>query len=401
MRIYPASSEEALRARKLLTEWTADGYLSKEQQQALEEETATDLRTTNIFLRLVLFVFTVIAVAAAVGLFFAIFLSRASQPATGFLLLIFAAVSYTAAEVLAEKGWYRHGIEEALAACSVGFLCSGLEMLFFSSVRASHEAQWIVSAVGAVVSLWIWRRFHLWYAFPAAMIFANYLPGFWTSSQAVQHLFVALLYVAGLVVFAPVRARHRFDYLEGAYSLAEAFLWLGLYLILNLQISQLGLMSLVGSPGMPGRLHQGSAGLFYWTTWVLIWCLPPLILARGVRLKDRLILAAGALTTILTFISNKPYLGWPRHTWDPMLLGVALAGVAIYLRRWLAQGPDGVRHGFTAARLSDRDRHAMSVGSSFLGLITPHSVTPAPQPAQPEVQFGGGRSGGGGASGDY
>ena len=60
---------------------------------------------------------------------------------------------------------------------------------------------------------------------------------------------------------------------------------------------------------------------------MLIWCLPPIVLARGIRQKDRFVIAAGAIAAILTFVSNKPYLGWPRHTWDPMLLGILLTGV--------------------------------------------------------------------------
>ena len=87
---------------------------------------------------------------------------------------------------------------------------------------------------------------------------------------------------------------------------------------------------------------------FYWTTWVLIWCLPPIVLARGVRQKDRFVIAVGAIVAILTFVTNKPYLGWQRHTWDPMLLGILLTGVALFIRRWLAAGPSGIRHGFTA-----------------------------------------------------
>ncbi len=338
MRIYTESSEETLRARKLLKQWTGDGALSKEQYQRLEQDTVSDLRTTNIFLRLVLFFFTVIGVAAAVALFFTIFLSRPSQQTTGIFLLIFAAVSYAAAEVaVTQARLYRYGIEEALAVCSVAFLCVGLGLAFFSGVPySSREIQFVVPAVGAIASLWIWYRFNLWYAFPAAMIFAIFLPGYWTPSHSAQHVFIAVLYAAGLICIAPIRSRHRFDYLEDAYSLSEAFLWLGIYLIFNLKISDFSLLSHLG---IPTRFTSEPAGPFYWTTWVLIWCLPPLILARGVRQKDRFIIAVGAITAVLTLVTNKPYLGWQRHTWDPMLLGIALTGVALFLRRWLARGP--------------------------------------------------------------
>jgi uncharacterized membrane protein YgcG len=207
-----------------------------------------------------------------------------------------------------------------------------------------------------------------------------------------------VFYAAGLICIAPIRSRHRFDTLEDAYSLSEAFLWLGIYLTFNLKISDFSLLSYWGSPT---RFTSASAGAFYWTTWVLIWCLPPVILARGVRQKDRFIIAVGAITAVLTLVTNKPYLGWQRHTWDPMLLGIALTGVALFLRRCLAQGPGGVRHGFTAARLSGNDKHAIGVGSAVLGLVTPQSITPPPQPNNPDFRFGGGGSGGGGASGDF
>ena len=135
MRIYTESSEETLRARKLLKQWTDDGSLSKEQYQRLEQDTVSDLRITNIFLRLVLFFFTIIGVAAAVALFFTVFLSRPSEQTTGIFLLIFAAVSYTAAEVaVTQARLYRYGIEEALAVCSVAFLCAGVGLFFFTGI---------------------------------------------------------------------------------------------------------------------------------------------------------------------------------------------------------------------------------------------------------------------------
>ena len=67
VRLYSASSEETLRARKLLKDWAGEGFLTKAQYQLLEQETVSELRTTNIFLRLVLFLFTLIIVGAAVA----------------------------------------------------------------------------------------------------------------------------------------------------------------------------------------------------------------------------------------------------------------------------------------------------------------------------------------------
>lgn len=401
MRLYSASSEETLRARRLLADWADDGLLTKAQYERLEQETVSDLRTTNIFLRLVLFLFTLICVGATAGLFFKIFLGRPSDQTIGVFLMIFAIVCYVAAEVAASHALlYRHGIEEALAVCSVAFLCLGMQLAFFSARPYSPKpdvVQCMVPGAGVVFSLWIWHRFGLWYAFLAAMIFALFLPGYWTASHWAQHVIIALLYAIGLVCV--MVARSGFQLIEDDYAVVEALLWLGIYLAMNLQLSSVSTRAhWLGIGTTPASEFPRS---FYWTTWVLVWCLPPVVLARGVRRKDRFVMSIGAIVTILTFVTNKPYLGWPRHTWDPMILGVLLTGTALFIRRWLARGPAGIRRGFTATRLSAKDKNWMNVGSAALGLVTPQSITPAAQAKGAAFRFGGGSTGGGGAGGEF
>ena len=82
--------EETLRARDLLKDWAGEGFLTAAQYQQMEPETVCDLRRTNIFLRIVLFLFTVLIVGAAVALFFS---SGPTVDAPGAFLLIFAPIS--------------------------------------------------------------------------------------------------------------------------------------------------------------------------------------------------------------------------------------------------------------------------------------------------------------------
>ncbi len=403
MRAYSESSEEALRTRNLLKDWAGEGFITQEQYKRMEQETVCDLRRTNIFLRLVLFLFTLIIVAAGITLFGRVFLTRPRVEAAGVLLLIFAALSYAGAEFAVSRfRLYRYGIEEALAACSVGFLCWGMQLGFFEGrvySQTPHAMAFLVPAAGAIASLWIWRRFGLAYPFLAAMIFAIFVPGHFTASHSAQHLIVAAFYAAGLITVATVRRQYRLTYLNSEYSIAEALLWLGIYLAINLQISSVDLLG--------QWLEHGAAPTtefsrpFYWTTWVLTWCLPPAVLARGALRKDRFVIAVGAVTVVLTFVTNKPYLGWPRHTWDPMLLGVLLIGVAFFIRRWLAKGSGGIRHGLTAQRLSGKGKTWMSAGATAIGLATPGAITPTQQTDSSGVHFGGGDSGGAGASSDF
>jgi hypothetical protein len=400
MRLYTAESQETLRARKLLKEWTDEGLLSGEEYQRLEQETVSELRTTNVFLRGVLFFFTLIVVGAGTGLFIEIFLSRPSDSTLSILFLMLALLCYVAAEMaVAQARLYHHGIEEALVVCSVGFLYAGLQASQSPHAFRSNSAEFLIPGICGILSLWIWHRFGYWYMFLAAMIFAVLLPGYWTSSHSAQHGIVAATFLAGLIVVASAGSGHRFDYLRDAYSLAEALLWGGIYLAINLKISALAVPLHWWDAGADSFYEFGRS--FYWLTWVLTWCLPPIVLARGIRQKDRFVIAVGLVVAILTFVTNKPYLGWQRHTWDPMLLGIFLTGAVLLLQRWLARGPGGVREGFTASRTSGRDKSWISVGSGALGLVMPHSITPSPQTINSDLPLRGGESGGAGASRDF
>ena len=135
-----------------------------------------------------MFLFTLISVGAAAALFFVVFLPRSSDANRRHFPADLRCRLATRPPKLAvsQARLYRYGIEEALAACSVGFLCAGMQVAFFSGSPYSPNpdaVQFLVPAAGAVFSLWIWRRFGLWYAFLAAMIFAVFLPGYWTSSH--------------------------------------------------------------------------------------------------------------------------------------------------------------------------------------------------------------------------
>ena len=399
MRAYSASSEEAVRTRDLLVDWRSEGLLTPEQYHRMEQDATCDLRRTNIFLRLVLFLFTLIIVGAAVGLFFAV--TQADGQSAGVFLLIFAGFCYAGTEIaVAQARFYRYGIEEALGVCSVGFLCVGMQMAFFNGLFSSRAgaSEFLVPAAGAILSLRIWNRLGLPYAILAAMIFVVWLPEHWTSSPSVHRLIVIAFYSAGLAMVVAIRPYHRFTFLDNEYSIAEALLWFGIYLTLNLQLSAVNLRRAwwLGSPDTTQFSRP-----FYWTTWVLIWCLPPVVLVRGLRARDRFVMAAGAIAAVLTLATNKPYLGWQRHTWDPMLLGVLLAGVALGIQRWLGNSPGGIRHGFTARRLSGKDKGWMNLGVATIGLVSPDIVAPRPQPGSTGPHFGGGDSGGAGASSDF
>ena len=90
-------------------------------------------------------------------------------------------------------------VTHSLAACSVAFLCVGMQLALFSGRPYSPkpDAAHALVPAGVVLSLWIWRRFGLSYAFPAAMVFALFLSGYWTSCAPQKPLQVAICMTLG------------------------------------------------------------------------------------------------------------------------------------------------------------------------------------------------------------
>jgi uncharacterized membrane protein YgcG len=135
-------------------------------------------------------------------------------------------------------------------------------------------------------------------------------------------------------------------------------------------------------------------------TFVLIWAIPAAGLFLGVKRRQRPLLAAAAVTALITVMTFKPYLGLERHVWDAAVLGAGMMGIAVWLTRWLDSGPDGQRAGFTAkAVMVARDE-----GFSAAGLLAATVAAGAAQVPVAErhgFEGGGGSSGGGGASGDF
>jgi hypothetical protein len=169
----------------------------------------------------------------------------------------------------------------------------------------------------------------------------------------------------------------------------------GIYVTLNLQLTF----------DVFSRARGLNSGAFYWLTYTVTWVLPIVGLHLGIREKDRMLMNASGAIALVTLLTNKMYLGWERHAWDPILLGVFLMAVAIGVRRWLSEGPGGERNGFTPEPLLGKDSAVLTLLRTASARFQPDvdlsgSRVPTDGAAKPP-DFGGGRSGGGGGGGTY
>jgi hypothetical protein len=381
MRIYSQADEEKVRAQAVVREWQRSGFLDTSQAARIANELRVDFRRTNFFLRALLFLFTSIVVAASVSLVITVFgLDEKTSEAT--VCVIAAILCLGAAEFLIRNfGFYRFGVEEAVAIAAVVLL--SLATAFAAS---GLEADELVAplAIGALGALFIYMRYGYLYAAIASILCAAAIPFPMHMPAEVQRLAAALVCAVSFSIVRRPRLQHGDDFPGDDYGLIQASAGAGLYLALNLQISFI-------------RYYEQS--LFYWVTYAMIWILPVVGLWVSLRSKDRPLLNVSVLAALITLATNKPYLHLMRRPWDPILFGLFLIVSAVLIKRWLGRGSGAQRGGFTAARLLARDRQALAIVSTASAALQP-AMSPSSAPAA-KPNFEGGRSGGAGATGSF
>jgi hypothetical protein len=243
---------------------------------------------------------------------------------------------------------------------------------------------WFVGAAGGLL---VYRRFGFVYAAIGGMVSAAVVPFAMDLSPTRAIALSAVIFAAAFVAARSKRLQFGDDYRGDEYGVLHAAALGGLYVTLNLKVTSLGVPF---------------GGAFYWFTYVMIWALPIMGLRWGVGRKDRYLLVVSLLMALVTLLTNKPYLGWPRQTWDPIVLGVLLVAVAAGLRRWLTNGPGGERYGFTSESLLEKDRALLGVlGAASLAVQPGAALSHSPHtPTQP-AGFDGGRSGGAGGGASF
>jgi hypothetical protein len=383
MMIYPREDERAIRVQRMVDDWTKSGLLQPEQRERMTADLAVDYRRTNKFLRLTLFLFGFLIINAVAGL---LSLMIDLREGFGFVLMFAAAGAFFLAQwLIARYRFYRFGIEEAAAVSAVTFF--GFGGAIFTSSGFSSLRGFIGLAGAAFI---VFTRFGYLYAGVAAVLFAGMIPFNFSIFSGLQadtpRRLMAMVML--LLIFGLARERrkdHDWDFPGDLYGVLETAAWAAIYLLTNLKISEW----LSVPDGVP---------LFYWSTYAFIWILPAVGLLLAVSDRHRWMLDANIVMAIVTMMTNKPYLNGVQQSWDPIVFGVMMIGIALGLKRWLASGVNGSRSGFIAGRLlaSERERLALAGGATALAPGAPQPHTHEPPPS-----FGGGRSGGAGASGRF
>jgi uncharacterized membrane protein YhiD involved in acid resistance len=397
--LYTAEQEQRRFIRRKARTWARSGLITDEQRGIIDSRTDPGLRETNVFFRILFFLFTGTCMQAVIGFYISIVGLR-NEVSIAWAALAFGIVMYGLAETLAgRKSFYRYGIEEALALSGMALVCTGIVIFF---VQFDIELRSLITTAAMLASagaFWLYLRFGFLYAAVISVACVCVVPFQLSLPHEIERAIVAML--LALILLTSIRAEsfeiHDFKKERGA--LLQACLLAGIYLAVNLRLPELG-RAPFGNPAPFYQPHAGFPPLFYWPTYALTFLVPALGLYHGLKSRKRIVINVSLIAVLLTLATDKDYLGFKHYAWDPAVLGVAMVMAAIFIMRWLANGDREARNGFTAQNPLKPEDHGINLAELGAALL-PGAIQANLPPSSPDKPFAGGQSGGGGASSGY
>ncbi len=396
--LYSPDQENNIYIRTQAQAWRRSGLITEGQLTAISNLSDPHVRRTNLFFRILFFIFTLLCIGAIAGLI-VWFLEDKSDMALALIFFLCGGTGLAAAEYLVTKyRFYRHGIEEALAVAGM-ILCVAGFMILTEYLGLEHHQVIEVSAclILSAAACFVYLRFGYLYAAVIGMLALCVVPFQFSLSHTAERLILLGMFCAalGLGIYGDGKIVH--DFKKGRSTLLLTCLLAAIYLTVNLHV--FGVIGMLSGEIRGGHFHPESfPQSLYWISYVLTFLIPAAVIYAGIKTRRRLILNAGVLMAMASLATNKSYLGLTRYAWDPAILGAAMIAFSLLLTRWLNAGPERKRSGFTAAEILKPEDSGVSLADAAAAL-TPAAIE-AGQPTQtlPAEPFTeGGASGGGGA----
>lgn len=356
-------------------------YITAEELAQIKAAHPVTIYTPNMYLRIGLFILTLIIALFSFGFLSLIVLagSGGSESKMGALCVFFSMVAYFVLEVLIrEKQHFKSGADTALMWISGGMMLTGILL----AVSGSNE--FLIGALTCLFATWFLIRFadlvmawvaQLAFLFCVAWLFQGLkllLPFLMISISFGMYYFLRLL-------LKEEKLRHYRTCFHGMQVLALLTLYVGGNFFVVQNVNE----DMFGEKTVP----------FSWIFWILTVALPLVYLYYGLRTKDKIFVRTGLVLVAAIVFTIRYY-----HSVAPLEVamtigGLFMVGLAYGVIRYLKEP----KHGFTSEEEEEKGTfEALQLES----LVIAQTMKSGPQPEE-GFKFGGGTSGGGGASGDY
>lgn len=387
MRKDVEAADRSNEVRAAARAWNRAGAIDEKTLDAIQKQYPDDRSRVKPAFRVLLFLLTFVAMGSA-------FAVLAFNEVPMRALLFLAALGSMALTEL-QIGELRRssaGAEEAMALLSFGFSVAALWWLFED---ASGDFPWrflsVAAAVLAAAAAWRWG-FSIFGALAVACLFRAMTN--WTGARAVWVL--AALALLTPLLSASVSPRHAPSHRRAADAALVTVL-AALYFAVHLGSYDAGLLERGYWLGSFDGASEAGRSLYIVGTAVV----PLFLLALGIFLRRPLLLRMGVVLGVASLVTLRFYVH-VAPLWVVLLAcGGAAVAIGMLLNRYLASGPGGERHGFTAEPLFGEPSSSARVIEAGLGMALAPGSTLSETPGKPGFRGAGGEFGGGGASGKY
>jgi hypothetical protein len=377
-RLMQAQADEAL----------AKTCISKEEHASILSKYPVSFYSPNIFIRIGLFLLTIVIAVFSIGLLALLFMSGGNEAFVSFLI-ISGLICYTVLEILVKSAkHFRSGADDALLWLAIGLIVTGIN--FLSTPISMNAQRVIIFALSLYAVLRFADMLMTLIAYGALMSIVYFMAtGSGETAKAIApFLFMALsagLYIAGSKLYRARECRHYRECL----TLIKVLSLLCFYVAGNYYAVRETSASLSEYSGSPETsLPLG------WLFWILTIGTPLYYIYYGIRKKDQVFLWVGLSLIAAAVFTIRAYHQILPVEWAMTIGGALLIALSWWLTRYLKMP----KKGFTSEETNDQ--HYIQHLPVIESLVIAETFQPT-APAGNDFKFGGGSGGGGGAGGQY
>lgn len=362
--------------------------LTKNEIKAVKDKYPSMLYTPNIFIRIGLFILTIVIACFSFGVIGLVVVSNMSENSFGGVCIFFGAICYLALEIMSQsKRHSQSGVDDALAIATVACLLSGINVINEQSLLINAGILFLLTTYLAIRFIDMLMSAIACLAL-IAITYSLYIEIGPIAKATTPFLGII---VSGCIYFlipklATVSNR---NYYSNCFSIIEIVSLVCLYLAGNYFIVREASIVLFELP-----LKNGEGIPFGWLFWLFTIAIPILYLFKGIQKKNKMLLRVGLLLIAIQILTVRNYY-YQLPLEELMTIGgLLLLTMAYLLTRYLKES----KHGFTYQQaVDDIPIEQLNIE----GLIITESFNTASPIAESQTQFGGGSGGGGGATGIY
>jgi len=356
------------------------------EQQRIAAAYPVGFYTPNAYIRIGLFLLTLIIVLFSLGLLMLV-LRDALEDAWRGMLLFSGLTALGALELfIRDKKHYRSGVDDAL-------LWSGAALMLFPFWVDTALPLWACCALACLVALAAMLRYtdRLMAALAVAALLGCLFFGYYPLGAFARSTAPFLVMIGSLAIYllaAKWGRAGRWRHYAHCSTMMEITALLVLYAAGNYFVVRETGNALLGLRLLPGQ--DMPAGGFFRASTIL---LPLLYIALGIRNKHVILLRTGLVLLAAAVLTIEHYYDIASLEAEMIIGGLALIAIAWALIHYLKEP----RRGFTCREEISASRPEAAQAES---LVIADTFPSEPSP-DPRLKFGGGAGGGGGAEGSW